>query len=75
MQLTKEIKYFAIFTAVLFFYPKLLHAYIDPGTGSYFLQMLIAGLIGALFAIKLYWVKIKDFFKGLFKKKNNDAGQ
>ncbi|HSH93459.1 MAG TPA: hypothetical protein VK968_04885, partial [Roseimicrobium sp.] len=28
------------------------HAYLDPGTGSYATQVLIAGLAGAAFAIK-----------------------
>jgi len=48
-------------------------AYIDPGTGSFFLQMLIASLLGALFAIKMFWGKIKDFFLKLFgKNKKSD---
>ena len=44
-------------------------AYIDPGTGSYILQMLIAGAVGSLFAIKMFWRNIKNFFGNLFKKK------
>ena len=39
-------------------------AYLDPGSGSYILQMLIAGILGSLYAIKLYWAKIVNFFKG-----------
>ncbi len=39
------------------------YAYIDPGTGSYVLQMLIAVLLAALFALKQYWARIKDFFR------------
>lgn len=42
------------------------YAYLDPGTGSYLLQMVVAGLIGGLFAIKVFWKKIKSFFKNLF---------
>lgn len=49
--------------AVLLF-PSAAHAYIDPGTGSYFLQILIAGMLGAAFAVKLYWRKIKSFLDG-----------
>jgi hypothetical protein len=37
------------------------HAYVDPGTGSYLLQILIAGLLGAAFALKIYWNKLKGF--------------
>ncbi len=38
------------------------HAYIDPSTGSYVLQMLLAGFLGALFALKVYWKRIISFF-------------
>lgn len=36
--------------------------YIDPGSGSYFIQVLIAAILGAWFWIKGYWVRIKHFF-------------
>ncbi|MFH1112757.1 MAG: hypothetical protein V1792_02435 [Pseudomonadota bacterium] len=39
-------------------------AYIDPGAGSYMIQLLAAGAISALFAVKVFWGRIKDFFKG-----------
>ena len=35
--------------------PQQAHAYIDLGAGSYFLQLLIAGILGASFAVKLFW--------------------
>ncbi len=38
------------------------HAYIDPGTGSYMLQILIASLLGGAFLIKIYWKKLIAFF-------------
>jgi hypothetical protein len=34
-------------------------AYVDPGSGSYFIQVAVAGLVGALFSLKLFWTKIK----------------
>lgn len=37
-------------------------AYLDPGTGSYIIQLLIAGLMGGLFLLKTYWGKIKTLF-------------
>jgi hypothetical protein len=40
------------------------HAYLDPGTGSFFLQMLIGGIAGSLVAIKMYWSRVKAFFSG-----------
>ena len=38
-------------------------AYIDPGTGSYMLQMLIALAVGGAFAVKLFWRRIVGFFR------------
>ena len=40
--------------------------YLDPGSGSYLLQLLIASALGAAFAVRLYWTRIKRFFSGLF---------
>ena len=36
-------------------FPERAEAYIDPGTGSYVLQLLLAGILGALFALKVFW--------------------
>jgi len=35
------------------------HAYIDPGSGSYIVQLLLAGLLGAGVAVRIYWKRIK----------------
>ena len=48
------------------------HAYLDPGTGSYVLQMIIAGLLGAAFAIKMSWLRIKRFFLGIFSRNDRN---
>lgn len=45
------------------------HAYIDPGTGSYLLQLMAAGLFGLAFTIKIFWRKIKTFVLKMFRKK------
>jgi hypothetical protein len=47
-------------------HPELAWAYMDPGTGSYVLQILIATFMGAAFAIKMYWRRIKAFIKRKF---------
>jgi hypothetical protein len=39
-------------------------AYLDPGSGSFILQILAASLLGALFLVKTYWQKITAFFRG-----------
>jgi hypothetical protein len=36
--------------------------YIDPSSGSYLIQMLIAGILGSLFFFKNAWLKVKSFF-------------
>jgi hypothetical protein len=41
-------------------------AYIDPGTGSYVLQVAIAFAIGLAFSIKVFWKKIAAFFRKTF---------
>jgi hypothetical protein len=52
-------------TAILLI-PATAQAYIDPGTGSYVVQLLLAGILGALFALKVFWRRVVSFFKGLF---------
>lgn len=46
------------------------YAYLDPGTGSYILQLIIASLLGGLFALKMFWSKVKNFFVNLFSSKH-----
>jgi hypothetical protein len=41
-------------------------AYLDPGSGSYLLQLLIAGALGGLLLLRLYWSKVKSFVRRLF---------
>ena len=38
------------------------HAYLDPGTGSYVFQMVIAVFLSAAFTIKHYWHSLKARF-------------
>jgi hypothetical protein len=39
-------------------------AYIDPGTGSFVVQALVAAVAGIAVTLRLYWSKIKGFFGG-----------
>jgi len=36
--------------------------YLDPGSGSFIIQMLLAGSLGIAVAIRIYWKKILAFF-------------
>ncbi|RJR08760.1 hypothetical protein C4588_05475 [Candidatus Parcubacteria bacterium] len=38
------------------------NAYLDPGSGSLLFQLIVGGILSGLFAIKLYFKKIKSFF-------------
>lgn len=47
--------------SLVFLTAKPAYAYLDPGTGSLIVQTVIAAVIGSLFAIKIYWQKLKAF--------------
>jgi hypothetical protein len=42
------------------------YAYLDPGTGSYIFQLLLAAFVGLAFVIKVFWARIKGFFAKIF---------
>ncbi len=50
-------------------FPLRAYSYIDPGTGSYIFQIIIAAFVALSFAVKVYWLKIKKFLGRLFAKK------
>ena len=50
-------------------FPLRAYSYIDPGTGSYIFQIVIAAFVALSFAVKVYWHKIKKLVGGLFAKK------
>ena len=64
----------SIISSILFFFPlfvfipEKLFAYLDPGTGSFIFQILIASALTGIYILKSYWKKIKNFFK----KNHND---
>jgi hypothetical protein len=48
--------------------------YLDPGTGSIILQALVATVVGATLAVKLFWHRIRVFF-GLRKKEEEENSE
>jgi hypothetical protein len=63
MKSRKSSAQFLLFLAALLLAtPAQLPAYVDPGSGSFFLQMLIAGLLGASMTVKTFWKQIKAYF-------------
>lgn len=44
------------------------YAYLDPTTGSILLQGLLAGIAGVVVVLRLYWARVKAFFRNLLGK-------
>lgn len=42
------------------------HAYLDPGSGSFLFQILVAGFVGFLFMLRLFRDRVTLFFRQLF---------
>lgn len=51
------------------------HAYLDPGSGSFILQLVLAALLGGLFILRGYWKKIIDYFRKSDPGEEDDAGE
>lgn len=49
-----------IFLLPFVLYPATSHAYLDPGTGSYGFQMLMAVGLVLFFTAKVYWKKMRS---------------
>jgi len=50
------------------------HAYIDAGTGSYVIQIILAAAVGGIYTIKIYWKKLIGFFRSS-SKDNDDVSE
>jgi hypothetical protein len=59
------VAFLQISIVLLFVVPSSAHAYLDPGTTSFILQILSAALVTAL----AFWGKLKSTIKGFFQKK------
>lgn len=44
----------------IFWMTETTHAYIDPGSGSIFLQILFGGVAGAVVLAKVYWASFRS---------------
>ena len=47
-------------------------AYIDPGTGSFIVQGIIAAVVGAGLAIKMFWSHIVSLLTGKSRDEDDD---
>ena len=61
-----------VLTLVLLALPSIANAYLDPGTGSYVVQLLVGSLLGGLFALGVFWRRVGASFKRLFRRGSSD---
>lgn len=57
---------------IIAIYPSTAFAYLDPGTGSIILQVLIGAIAAIVATTKLYWQKLLNFFRVKKKIKNKE---
>ena len=62
-------------TAALFLLPSPALAYIDPGTGSFVIQGIIAAVVGAGIAVKMFWHRIKSAITGKPIERDDDPDE
>lgn len=84
MDLSIKKRFFANCCTVLFacilmnaICPEKAHAYLDPGTGSMILQVILAGIVGIGCTFKVWKQKFVDFIKKVRdgrSRKNNGGG-
>lgn len=59
------LKISAVVATVLALWTVPAYAYLDPTTGSILLQGLLAGIAGAMVVGRLFWTRVKAFFRKL----------
>ena len=60
----ENVLWLVVFSLLIVFLPqRFAYAYLDPGTGSLIVQIIVAGALGIAVSIKLFWGNIVGFFK------------
>ncbi len=55
----------ALFVATFLFVSHLqgpVYGYLDPGTGSIAIQLILGGLVALLASVRMYWARLRTFF-------------
>jgi hypothetical protein len=47
-------------------------AYIDPGSGSYLFQLAIAALLGGMFLLRRFWVRLFAGLRKFFRRRGRE---
>ena len=57
-------------TFLMIFYPhQNAYAYLDMGTGSYIIQVIIGSFLGVAVTLKIFWSRIVNYFSNKRKAK------
>ncbi len=51
------------------------HEYLDPGTGSFLIQLIIGGLVAVGFGVRMFWGKIKGLFNRSKSTNDDDSAE
>lgn len=68
----KGLKLAVLCLGVLLFLTRPAHAYLDPGSGSMVLQLLLGGVAAVGVVIKLFWHRILNIF-GIRKEESSNS--
>jgi len=49
------------------------HAYLDPGTGSLLIQILVGAVLGASLTVKMWWYRVKEVVARVIGSSPDDA--
>lgn len=66
------LRFSALVAGLFFMMVRDAEAYIDPGSTSYFFQLLIAGLTALVFFFSSLKRRVAGLFKSIFKKNDSD---
>jgi len=61
-----SLRFIAFLSAMFLLWPTSAHAYLDPGTGSYIVQILIAILVSIGIVLKHRWSQLTSFLSRHF---------
>jgi hypothetical protein len=58
MRHARILRLLCFITMISILVPESAYAYVDPSTGSILIQVLVAGVLGAVFTLKLWWGRL-----------------
>ncbi len=56
---------------LMLFFPLYIHAYLEPGTLTYVIQVVVALFVGVMVSLRFFGSKVKEFFRKLMSGKKS----